>query len=53
MEFTDVGGILLEINKVFSWTCRKTAGEKGSTINQGKPVSIHYLIDIVCTARIT
>jgi hypothetical protein len=28
MEFTNVGGILLDSNKRFSWTCLKVAGEE-------------------------
>jgi hypothetical protein len=27
MQFTDVGGLMLDSNNKFSWTCVQTAGE--------------------------
>jgi len=28
MEFSNVGGMLLDSNEIFSWTCLKMAGEE-------------------------
>jgi hypothetical protein len=32
MEFTDVGGVLLDSNNRFSWTCNKMAGEEAAQL---------------------
>jgi hypothetical protein len=32
MEFTDVGGVLLDSNKRFCWTCTKMAGEEAAQL---------------------
>jgi len=32
MEITAVGGVLLDSNKRFSWTCNKMAGEEAAQL---------------------
>jgi len=47
MEFTDVEGLLFDDNRRFSWTCVQTTDEGAAQLNQGKPVSLHCVMDIV------
>jgi len=45
MEFADDCGLLLDL-------CTN-GGQRGGAINQGKAVSIHRVMDVVCKAYLT